>query len=86
MHMISQSTGPGAPAGGPPSSRLPEHGADAAARPVEARATVPRRLALAGALAALMVPLAACGRKAQPEPPEGAPKDAFPKPYPPKGT
>ena len=47
---------------------------------------MPRRLALAGALAALMVPLAACGRKSLPEPPEGTPKDAFPKSYPPKGT
>ena len=45
-----------------------------------------RRLALAGALAVLMVPLGACGRKAQPEPPEGVPKDAFPKHYPPPGT
>ncbi|HKF74218.1 MAG TPA: lipoprotein [Stellaceae bacterium] len=44
---------------------------------------MPRRLALAGALTAL---LAACGRKASPEPPPGTPKDAFPKSYPPKGT
>ena len=47
---------------------------------------MPRRLALAGALAALLAPLAACGRKAEPEPPEGTPKGAFPKPYPPKGS
>jgi len=44
---------------------------------------MPRRLALAGALAALV---AACGRKANPEPPPGTPKDAFPKTYPPKGS
>jgi len=48
---------------------------------------MPRRVALAGALVALVAPLAACGRKAQPEPPPGTPKDAFPKTYPnPKGT
>ncbi len=47
---------------------------------------MPRRLALAGVLALLMAPLAACGRKANPEPPPGVPKDAFPKPYPPKGS
>lgn len=47
---------------------------------------VPRRLALVGALAALMAPLAACGRKANPEPADGVPKDAFPKTYPSKGT
>jgi predicted small lipoprotein YifL len=47
---------------------------------------MPRRLALMGALAALLAPLAACGRKAAPEPPEGVPKDAFPKHYPPPGT
>jgi predicted small lipoprotein YifL len=47
---------------------------------------MPRRLALLGAFAALLAPLAACGRKAQPEPPEGTPKDAFPKRYPPPGT
>jgi predicted small lipoprotein YifL len=45
-----------------------------------------RRLALAGAIAALLAPLAACGRKANPEPPPGVPKDAFPRNYPPKGT
>jgi hypothetical protein len=62
---------------------LSEHGADAGARPALERAALPRRLALAGALTAL---LAACGRKANPEPPHGTPKDAFPKSYPPKGS
>jgi predicted small lipoprotein YifL len=47
---------------------------------------MPRRLALAGVLVAVAAALAACGRKANPEPPEGIPKDAFPKNYPPKGT
>ena len=85
--MISPPIQAGArPVGHQPSLRLPEHGASAAARPVRERATMPRRLALLGALAALLAPLAACGRKAQPEPPEGTPKDAFPKRYPPPGT
>jgi predicted small lipoprotein YifL len=60
-----------------------EHGVDDRARPAPARVRLPRRLALAGALAAL---LAACGRKGNPEPPPGIPKDAFPKQYPPKGS
>jgi len=70
----------------PLSARLPQHGPDATARPGQARATMPRRLALAGVLAALLAPLGACGRKANPEPPPGTPKDAYPKTYPPKGT
>jgi hypothetical protein len=60
-----------------------EHGADGGARPGQARAILPRRWAIGAALAGL---LAACGRKANPEPPEGTPKDAFPKSYPPKGS
>jgi hypothetical protein len=75
MHLLS------APAH--PQRRRPEHGAAGDARPGQAQGIVPRRLALAGALAAL---LAACGRKANPEPPPGTPKDAFPKSYPPKGS
>jgi len=63
--------------------RHPEHGADGGTRPARARVLLPRRLALAAALIPL---LAACGRKASPEPPPGTPKDAFPKPYPPKGS
>ena len=47
---------------------------------------MPRRLTLAGALAVLLAPLAACGRKASPEPPPDTPKGAFPKHYPPPGT
>jgi hypothetical protein len=47
---------------------------------------MPRRLAFAGMLVAFLSPLAACGRKAAPEPPPGVPKDAFPKSYPPKGS
>jgi hypothetical protein len=87
MHMISLPIEAGArPTGEQPSLRLGEHGASASARPVRERAPMPRRLALLGALAALLAPLAACGRKAAPEPPEGAPKDAFPKRYPPPGT
>jgi hypothetical protein len=87
MHIRSQPTQSGAPpVGYRPSLRLPEHGASAAARPVEARAMMPRRLTLAGALAVLLAPLAACGRKASPEPPPDTPKDAFPKHYPPPGT
>jgi putative lipoprotein len=62
---------------------LAEHGADGRARPGQARGLLPRRLALAGAVTAL---LAACGRKSNPEPPPGIPKDAFPKQYPPKGS
>ncbi|HLJ20203.1 MAG TPA: lipoprotein [Stellaceae bacterium] len=71
MHLVS------APAA------LPEHGADGRPRPARARAILPRRLLLGAALA---VSLAACGRKASPEPPPGTPKDAFPKQYPPKGS
>lgn len=47
---------------------------------------MPRRLTLAGALAVLLAPLAACGRKSSPEPPPDTPKGAFPKHYPPLGT
>jgi len=63
--------------------RQAEHGPDAPTRPAQARAVMPRRLALVGALTVL---LAACGRKANPEPPPGTPKEAFPKSYPPKGS
>lgn len=47
---------------------------------------MPRRLALAAALTALLAPLAACGRKAAPEPPPGTPKEVYPKHYPPPGS
>ncbi|HEV3177517.1 MAG TPA: hypothetical protein VGZ72_16105 [Stellaceae bacterium] len=87
MHMLTTPAQPAAHlVGREPISRLREHGADGAARPGQPRAVMPRRLALAAALAALVVPLAACGRKASPDPPPGVPKDAFPKSYPPKGT
>jgi putative lipoprotein len=76
MHMLS------APAA--LEARLPaEHGVDDRARPAPARVRLPRRLALAGALALVV---AACGRKGSPEPPPGIPKEAFPKQYPPKGS
>jgi putative lipoprotein len=66
-----------------PSRHGAEDGVDDRARPAPERVRLPRRLALAAALGAL---LAACGRKSNPEPPPGTPKDAFPKKYPPQGS
>jgi predicted small lipoprotein YifL len=79
MHLLSTS-------GHRPLPRLAEHGADGFGRPGQACAGLARRLALAGLLAALLSPLAACGRKAALEAPPGVPKDAFPKHYPPKDS
>jgi hypothetical protein len=86
MHMNSTTEAGAQQPGRLPALHLPEHGAGALGRPGNPRAMMPRRLALAAALTALLAPLAACGRKAAPEPPPGTPKDAFPKHYPPPGT
>jgi predicted small lipoprotein YifL len=45
-----------------------------------------RRVALAGALAMLLAPLAACGKKGEPDPPPGSKTKDFPKSYPPPGS
>jgi hypothetical protein len=44
-----------------------------------------RRVALLGAFALGLAPLAACGKKGEPEPPKDQPK-TFPKSYPPPGS
>jgi predicted small lipoprotein YifL len=79
IHLLS-TTGSAAPT----ERRSAQDGLGADRGPVLVRG-LRRRVALAGAIAMLLAPLAACGKKGEPDPPPGQ-KNTFPKSYPPPGS